>query len=133
MFAADTCTPYSATSATTENVVIAPDDRLSSANRPVRLITAGDSSTRAGARSVSCRLAAAWCDVTSSSAGASSSGTATAGPSSPAKISAARKPAMLATSSITVGAMALPRKPAKVWTEKARPTRAGSITEPRIE
>ncbi len=40
---------------------------------------------------------------------------------------------MPATSTITVGAIAPPKKPQKVWIEKARPTRAGSITEPRIE
>jgi hypothetical protein len=41
-------------------------------------------------------------------------------------------PTLAATASIATGATALPRKPAKVWIEKARPSRTSAICAERI-
>jgi hypothetical protein len=45
---------------------------------------------------------------------------------------AAFRPTLAATASIATGATAVPRKPAKVWIEKARPSRTGAICAERI-
>jgi hypothetical protein len=58
---------------------------------------------------------------------AMTSGTATTSAIMPAAISAAFSPAPAASAIIVTGATALPRNPAKVWIEKARPSRAGAI------
>jgi hypothetical protein len=50
----------------------------------------------------------------------------------PAAISAALMPAMAASPSRRDGAMALPRKPAKVWTENARPMRRSDTLSVRM-
>ncbi len=50
----------------------------------------------------------------------------------PAAITAKLSPRLAATASIVTGAIAVPRKPEKVCTEKARPTRAGAIRAARI-
>ncbi len=63
---------------------------------------------------------------------AASSGRAASGPITAATASAACNPAALLTASMIGGAMAPPKKPAKVWKEKARPIRAGSITDERM-
>ena len=55
------------------------------------------------------------------------SGTATTNAMMPAAISATFSPKPAAIAIIVTGATALPRNPAKVWIEKARPSLAGAI------
>ena len=67
-----------------------------------------------------------------SGARAKISGMAAIGPSIPAAISAAPMPSQAAMPSTKAGATAPPMKPAKVWMEKARPTRSSAIEAPRM-
>ena len=50
----------------------------------------------------------------------------------PAAMMAGPMPQNRAIASIAMGARALPRKPEKVWIEKDRPSREGSMTDPRM-
>ena len=60
------------------------------------------------------------------------SSSATSGPTAPVTISAPTPPIMVTSAATMAGATAPPRKPAKVWIEKARPMRASSMWADRI-
>ena len=96
---------------------------------PTKPSTAGVSNRRIG---ISADPAGVLAVTARSSHGAASKGSATTIANTPAATIAQPMPQIDAIASIAIGAKALPRKPANVWTENDRPSREGSMTEPRM-
>jgi hypothetical protein len=124
--------PKALVRATTEKLLIPLPDKLSRAKNPVSPMIVGVSTA------VSPRRGAAGASLGCGAAGILStprtnmSGRAATRAMLQAAITAKWSPRLAAKASIVTGATAVPRKPEKVWIEKARPTRAGAIRAERI-
>ena len=125
--ATDSEVPKALVNATTEKLLMPLPDRLISAKKPVRPMIVGVKIEVIPSRRSATARAGCCGAVSLSALRASTSGTATTSARMPAAISATFNPAPAAIAIIVTGATALPRNPAKVWIEKARPSRGGAI------
>ena len=124
--------PKAAVSAATEKLLIPLPDRLSRAKKPVRPMIVGVRTEVSPSRVAEDVAWGCGADTRLSTPRTRISGRAAIRATLPAAITAKLSPRLAATASVVTGATAVPRKPQKVWIEKARPTRAGAIRADRI-